>query len=150
GNAGVVVLTSVGVAVLDGRAQRLLEINRVLNMKAIHGVTASPVAIALLRVSYVGIVKLLLKHPGVVEVVFHACSIDTGLPAVAVDKKHIVAFPPPSSGKPEGIQDGSDILPLTFGLHEDIIVLAIQVPAARFGLWNGTGELMVPLRMEAG
>ncbi len=69
--------------------------------------------------------------------------------AVAIDKKHVVAFTPPSGRKPEDVQDRSHILALALRLHEHVVILAIHILAARFGLRNGARGFVPPLRVKA-
>ena len=109
-----------------------MKIDRVFDVEAVHGVAAGPVPIALLRIADERIVEFFLEHPRVVEIVFHAGSIDGGTSGVAINEKHVVAFTPPSGRESEDVQDCSYILTLALRFHENVVILAINVLAAGF------------------
>src|ERR1700676_1327513 len=99
---------------VNRRTEGLLKIDWVFDMEAVHGVTAGPVPVSLLRIADKRIVEFFLEGPRVVEVVFHSGSVDGGAGALSVNEKHVISFAPPSSRKSEHIQEGSTMWHFAF------------------------------------
>ncbi len=148
-DAGIFILSIIRVTVFDARTKRPLEIDGVRYVEAIHGMAAGPVTIALLRIANKRIVERLLKHPGVIEVIFQPGSIYGGTRRISIDEEHVVAFAPPTGRTAEYVEDSPDILAPTVRVHEDVVVLAVQILSMRFRFGNWVREFVFPLRMEA-
>ena len=112
---------------LDRCPQRLLEVNWVLNMEAVHRVAARPVAIPGFGVANKRVIEGLLEHPGIAEVVFQARSLNCGPGLLPINEEHVVAFPPPPRGASKDVENRPYVLAFACSLQERVVVLTIDV-----------------------
>src|SRR5690348_17812735 len=127
GHGIVIVAAIVGRAVLDGCAEGSGEGNRRIEMEAVHRPSGSLALRAHNWGAEQSVSKgLSAKVPGSEEIIFGSRAVD-GWPLFAVNKKHVVAFTPPSVFVFQDRHGDAYKLAAAFGIHPQVIVLAVEV-----------------------
>src|SRR5215213_648700 len=128
-----IVAPLVGVAVLDGYPDGLLERHRILDVEPVEADMPAPIVASAQGDAVVRSGVFLLRAPGGVEVVFGAGAVQGRRPLLAVDEDHVVSLPVPVPllclAEVAHVQDAADVVTASLGFQDRVVALARGVLA---------------------